>query len=284
MIIGNLQCADDFSEAEMGLAKYILEHAEAVVTLNIRELAKASFSSTSTITRLCRKIGAKGFADFKVKLSGELSSKDQLNYLVDVNVPFDDGDSLEKIADRISKISRDSIKETQKAFHYTRMKNIIQCILKSETVDIYGEGDSLFASYEFKNKMMRIRKKVRIELGYAEQVYQAINSSPDSCAIIISHSGENRRVVKIAKILKRQRVPMILITSEGDSTLSQMASYIVNTGTKEQRSLSAKLTTYGSQTAVHYILDCIFSFVYAKDYQKNLNTAIQSETIFSSYI
>lgn len=284
MIIGNLQCADGFSKMEASLAKYMLEHAEEVVTMNIRDLAKVSFSSTSTITRLCRKIGAKGFADFKVKLSGELSSKDQLNYLVDVNVPFDDGDSLAKIADRIAKISIDSIRETQKAFQYTRMKNIINCILKSETIDIYGEGDSLFASYEFKNKMMRIRKKVRIEAGYAEQVYQAINSTKDNCAIIISHSGENGRVVKVANILKRQRVPIILLTSEGNSTLCQAASYIVHTGTKEKRNLSAKLTTYGSQTAVHYILDCIFSFVYARDYQKNLNTAIQSEKIFTSYI
>lgn len=70
-------------------------------------------------------------------------------------------------------------------------------------VDVYGEGDSLYAAFEFKNKMMRIRRQVRIEMGVTQQSYQAINSDPNHCAILISHSGESRNVIRVAKALKK---------------------------------------------------------------------------------
>lgn len=277
MIIGKLQYNNSFSEVEKELAQYILEHPETVVEMNIRQLAQASFSSPATITRLCRKIGAKGFTDFKVKLSGELHSQETLNYLIDVNVPFQPEDSMEEIAKKLAEISLDSIRSTRESFHYGRMENIVRCIMKSSVVDVYGEGDSLYAAFEFKNKMMRIRRQVRIEMGGTQQSYQAINSDPSHCAILISHSGESRNVIRVAKALKKRMVPTILITSEGESTLCTYASYIVRTGTKEKRSLVQKLTTYSSQTAVHYILDCLFSFIYVKDYYENWNTALQNE-------
>ena len=163
MIIGKLQYNNSFSEVERELAQYILEHPESVVEMNIRQLALVSYSSPATITRLCRKIGAKGFTDFKVKLSGELHSQEKLNYLVDVNVPFQPEDSMEEIAKKLAGISLDSIRSTRESFHYGRMENIVRCIMKSSVVDVYGEGDSLYAAFEFKNKMMRIRRQVRIE-------------------------------------------------------------------------------------------------------------------------
>lgn len=282
MIISKLQFQEAMSQSERALSNYILDHADKVINMNIRELAAYSYSSPSTIIRLCKKVGLKGFTDFKVKLASELTVDSKLNYLVDVNVPFEAEDSFEKIADKIAKISIDSILETQQEFHYARMENIVRCLLKCSKINLFGEGDSLCAAYEFKNKMLRINKYVYIEDGNSEQSYQAVNADQTQAALIISHSGENESMVHIAKILKNRSVPIILITSEGDSSLCQAASYIVRTGTKEKRSMVSKLTTYGSQTAVHYILDCIFSFVYTKDYYNNLERALKNETFLSS--
>ena len=58
---------------------------------------------------------------------------------------------------------------------------------------------------------------------------------------------------------------------------SRLRFSFVRTGTKEKRSLLQKLTTYSSQTAVHYVLDCLFSFIYVKNYYENRDTAMQNE-------
>lgn len=282
MIISKLQFQEGMSQSERALSNYILENADEVVNMNIRELAARSYSSSSTIIRLCKKVGRKGFTDFKVKLASELTVDSKLNYLVDVNVPFEAEDSFEKIADKIARISIDSISETQQAFHYARLENIVRFLLKCSKINLFGEGDSLSAAFEFKNKMLRINKYVYIENSYSEQAYQAANADHTQAALIISHSGESEGMIHIAEILKKRNVPIILITSEGDSSLCREATYLVRTGTKEKRSMMSKLTTYGSQTAVHYILDCIFSFVYVKDYYNNLNRALKNETFLHS--
>lgn len=282
MIISKLQYQENMSGSEQALAGYILEYADKVVDLNIRDLASSANSSTSTITRLCRKLGVKGYTDFKVKLASELSAGSIFPYLVDVNVPFEPDHSLEDIAEKIARISIDSIIDTQKSFQYARMENIVRCMLKCTRTNVFGEGDSLSAANEFKNKMLRIKKYVHIEMGYAEQMYQAVNSDRTQAAVVISHSGENENMIHIVKALVKQQAPVILITSEGESTLCGMASYIIRTGAKEKRNMISKLTTYGSQTAVHYILDCLFSFIYKKDYYENLNRALKNEEYIHS--
>lgn len=118
--------------------------------------------------RVCKKAGAKGFAEFKVLLAGELQKENQLNHTLDVNVPFEEGNSYEVIAGKLANIFRDSISEANSVMRYPLMENVVRCLLKCSSIDIYGECDSLLAAYEFRSKMLRIRKNVRIEQGYAE--------------------------------------------------------------------------------------------------------------------
>lgn len=277
MIFEKLRQNKDFSEVERSLAAYILKCPEETVRMNIRELAEKSYASPSTITRFCRKLGVKGYADFKVRLSGEITSNEKQTKQIDVNIPFSPGDSMEKIAKTIADISIESIQSTRNGLQYARMENIVRCMMKSSMIDIYGEGDSLYAAFEFKNKMLWIRKHVRIEMGVTQQSYQALDSDERHCAVLISYSGENKNVIRIAKILHKRRVPIVLITSVESSSLCKYASYIVHTGAQEHPQLVSKLTTYGSQTAVHYILDILFSFIYAKNYEENRKTAVENE-------
>ncbi len=277
MIFEKLRQNKNLSEVERGLAAYILKNPGSVVEMNIRELAQASFSSPSTITRLCRKLGTRGYTDFKVRLSGELHQEENGHPSIDANVPFSSGDSMEKIAKTIADISMESIQGTYRSLQYGRMENIVRCMMKSQRIDVYGEGDSLYAAFEFKNKMLRIGRTVCIEMGVTQQSYQALGSDPSHCAVLISYSGENKNVIKVADILHKRRVPIVLITSEESSTLCRYASFIIHTGAQEKPLMVAKLTTYGSQIAVHYVLDVLFSFIYAKNYDENRKTAIENE-------
>jgi len=199
-----------------------------------------------------------------------------------VNVPFEEGDSLEMIAEKLAKICRDSIAETNRVMRYPLMENVVRCLLKSRSIDIYAEGDSLLGTFEFRSKMQRIRKNVRIEQGFVEKQFMAVNSDKDNCAIIISHSGANENMLRVAKILKKKRTPILIITSDPDAAISREASYIIQTGTAEKKDSNSKLSFYGSQYAVHYILDCLFSFIYSKDYYENMCRSADNENLIQT--
>jgi len=54
------------------------------------------------------------------------------------------------------------------------------------------------------------------------QLMQATKLTDADCAIIISYSGQNKDALELARILKERHVPLIVITSFGNSTLANL--------------------------------------------------------------
>ena len=55
------EAREAISPTEREIADYLLQHPEDVIDLSIHELAKRTFSSPSTIIRMCHRIGFEGF-------------------------------------------------------------------------------------------------------------------------------------------------------------------------------------------------------------------------------
>ncbi len=60
------------SVAEQGVLHYILSNPDKAVRHNIHQLSEHSYSSASTIVRLCRKLGFEGYRDLQNSLLSEL--------------------------------------------------------------------------------------------------------------------------------------------------------------------------------------------------------------------
>ena len=62
-----------FSSTEREVAGKILANPQMVVDMSIHELAKHTFSSASTIVRLCAHTGYSGYKEFRKALTYELA-------------------------------------------------------------------------------------------------------------------------------------------------------------------------------------------------------------------
>lgn len=60
MLLTKLSDHSNFSERETFVAEYVLEHGNSVCNMTIQELAKVTYSSPSTIMRLCKKFLLRG--------------------------------------------------------------------------------------------------------------------------------------------------------------------------------------------------------------------------------
>ena len=63
---------DQLFDAEKKIAKYILNNPKEVVDMTVSELAETSDVSIASVSRFCRKVGLKGFAQLKISLAQEL--------------------------------------------------------------------------------------------------------------------------------------------------------------------------------------------------------------------
>ena len=262
----------EFSESEKEIAKYILNHGEAVLSMSVKELAKHTYTSPATIVRLCKKIGLEGYNDFKIKYSAELQYDLQHTDRIDVNFPFQKDDSHPLICHKLASLSQEVIADTVKLIDFNQLHQIVDLIYHYPTIDIYGSGNSLLAAMSFQHKMMRISRDVNLRVLHGEQIFMSYNTNPDRIGMIISYSGETNEVIQIAQTLKEKKTPLIVLTSIGDNRLSHYADYILNIGSREK--IFTKIAPFASQISMEYLLNVIFSCLFQKDYEQNIQNKI----------
>ena len=262
----------EFSESEKEIAKYILNHGEAVLSMSVKELAKHTYTSPATIVRLWKKIGLEGYNDFKIKYSAELQYDLQHTDRIDVNFPFQKDDSHPLICHKLASLSQEVIADTVKLIDFNQLHQIVDLIYHYPTIDIYGSGNSLLAAMSFQHKMMRISRDVNLRVLHGEQIFMSYNTNPDRIGMIISYSGETNEVIQIAQTLKEKKTPLIVLTSIGDNRLSHYADYILNIGSREK--IFTKIAPFASQISMEYLLNVIFSCLFQKDYEQNIQNKV----------
>lgn len=271
-IMTQLEFELDFSHSEKEIAHYILNEGEKVLNLSIKELAKKTYTSPATIVRLCHKLGLEGYGDFKIKYSAELQFDLAHTDRIDVNFPFNEEDNDSMIAYKLASLNQEVIAETIQLIDFEQLHQIVELLDQNKDIDIYGTGNSLLAAMSFQHKMMRIQRNVNLKMLAGEQVFMSYNSNENKIAMIISYSGETNELIKIAKILKEKKTPIIVLTSIGDNRLSHYANYILNIGSREK--IFTKIAPFASQTSIEYILNVIFSCLFKKNYQTNIQNKI----------
>lgn len=269
MIISNkLESMNSFSKSEEILAQYILNEKENITKLSTKDLANATYTSPSTVVRLSQKLGFSGWNELKEKYLEELHYLNQHFSNIDPNFPFEPNDTLMSTASKVGQLASETIQDTLSLLKSDDLKKAVNLLDKAQIINVYGISNSLLMSYDFKHKMLRINRHVEIMNLPAEQVFVASNSSPDHCAILISYSGEAEELIKIAKILKKNKTPMIVLTSIGENTLKSFSDCTLSITTREK--LYSKIGTYSTNNSIHLILDILYSCLFKMNYNHNL--------------
>lgn len=271
-IMTQLEFALDFTHAEVEIAHYILNHGEDVLNLSIKELAERTYTSPATIVRLCRKLGLEGYNDFKIKYSAELQYTLTKTKRIDVNFPFGPEDNYPQIAYKLGTMSREVIEDTIKLIDFDDLRKAIELMNQYESIDIYGNGNSMLEALSFQHKMTRIGRNINIRTLEGEQIFLAYNSSSSHLAMILSYSGETAEIIRIAQTLKEKGTKMIVITSLGDNQLSHYGDVILRVGSREK--IFTKIAPFASNLSMEYILNLIFSCIFQRDYNRNLEKKV----------
>ena len=259
-----------FSESEKAITHYILDQKEAVLAQSVHDIAEVTYTSTSSVVRVCRKIGLKGFKDFKIKYAAELERRMGKMDDIDLDFPFSKHDTALDIAQKTNVLMVDSINATYDIM--TRQANELQkaarTIARANRTLIAGVGDSFLKGQVFQYNMIKINKIVVTDNVPGDNTSLASVMSPSDCALLVSYSGNTEQTYYVAKILKRRRVPLIAITSNPDSMIGRISDIVLELPKKEHP--WEKQATFASQAATEYVLNTLYSFIFVMNYDQNI--------------
>ncbi len=264
----------DFSNSERAIVDFILEKKLEIKDMTTKEIAQGAFASASTLVRIARKMDFGGWNELKEAFLKEEEYLQSHFQEIDANLPFQRNDSIMSIASKIAAIRKEAIDDTRSLITHDDLQKAVLYMRKASSIGIYAVSNNLILAREFQHNMTRIGKKTELCQLQGEVVHGAYMAERTSCAMIISYSGETPTLIQAAQILKKHKVPVILITNIGESSLSRMADCVLRICTREKQ--YSKIATFTTDSSIAYVLDVLYSCIFALDYEKNLQVRIDT--------
>lgn len=237
-LISNIK---DPTPSEKKLAKKIVNlDIHEVMYMSITELSEKISSSEATILRFCRKIGFKGFQDFKLALSRDIALNEKEEDLSATS------SFLNSISKAIGKVS-DTLDEEDINFACKKM-------LESRRLCAFGIGSSHVAPEFLKQRFLAVGKIVLAEESSHTMAAIASNLTSKDVCLCFSVSGSTKDIIDAAKLAKRGGAYIISITSYPSSPLGKLSDLIFNGCSKDSAPYRGGLTQCMGQLFVAGIL------------------------------
>ena len=255
-----------FSTTEQEIAGHILENPQLVVDMSIHELAKHTFSSASSIVRLCNHTGYSGYKEFRKAVTYELAMREQSKRVEQREISH--SDSLQDIIDKITYANIISLEETRELMDIHVLQSCIDLIKNARVIYMFGLGASLVAAHDAYLKFIRLNKLCVINEDWHSQLVQARNATAEDVAIVISYSGATVEAIECMKALREKKTPIIAITRFVQSAVSDLADYKLYTAANESVFRSGAMSSRLSQLN---IIDILYTALANDSYEETLD-------------
>lgn len=237
----------DMGRTDQAIARFFLEHQQRASGMTSAELAREIRVSKSAITRFVQHMGYSSLREMRV----HLASSSSLPVFFD---DFEKGSTL-GTARSVFEQSANSLIETMSVLDEEVLERAVGVLGHADVCGLFGMGGSqpilLSALHRFQRTSLRMIHHPDLHM----QLEMAANLASGDCALIVSHSGRNRDVLRISQILMERKVPVILITSNPISPLAERADAVLCSIADETRRRPEAIT---SAVAQMVLIDTLF--------------------------
>lgn len=245
---------DQLFDAEKKIAKFILNNPKKVVDMTVSELAEISDVSIASVSRFCRKVGLKGFAQLKISLAQELvdthKSGEISNDISVDNIP----QSLQNIlANKITEL-----KQTVNLINTDEFREILEGIRDSSRVQVIAVGNTIPVAIDAAFKFNELGIPTTAGTIWETQLSYSFTLGKGDVLIAISNSGESDKVLEAVKVANNNKAMTIGITNSPHSAIGEEVQYHITTATREKLFLDEFCF---SRVSASTVIEIIFLFL-----------------------
>ena len=216
---------------------------EELIYMSITEVAEQTGVAEATILRFCRKLGLKGYQDFKLMLSQDISFQPT-------------GESYAKqIADEMV----DAIMQTLSVVQPQVFSEAAAKIIDARKTSLFAVGNSGLAAMEMQYRLIKAGLVVENLLDSHMQAIATANLQMRDVLVLISMSGSTKDILNLASAAKASGVFLIVITNFIKSPLAKLADLNLYSAWKEAPFEGGSFVTKVAQL---YTIDVLCTEIY----------------------
>lgn len=251
--------------AERKVADFILENPEKSMHMVINEIADAAGVSVPSVTRLARKLGYKGFLEFRVALASGTAISSETHKLT----PVETTDSDETVIEKIYLASIRALEDTYRALDREKVCELAKKIVAANRVFLCGGSGStlLVEDVAYQLDVLGI-EAVAITTPAALNMYKTRFNQGD-IFIGFSRAGRNKQLTEAIRQAKKQGSTCVFMSNYVNAQGAQAADYFFCTSRVDDMK---KLLGTESNNAMIAITNILVLLV-----ARNLNRRIDDE-------
>ncbi len=236
------------SPAEKKVADFILANFEDVIRMTLAEVAQRSGVSDATAVRFCRSLGYEGFLDLKIALTRAIPNSPRL-----IHDDVAEDDTPYEIACKVLQGSIQALQDTLAMLDPAAFERALTLLAEAERILIVGVGTSGPMAHELFNRLFRLRLNCRVETDSYLQVMQAALLTERDVLVVISQTGGSTDPIRTAAEARIHGCPVICITGNAISPLSDLADVVLLSVSHETRP-----ETIASRVAQHGLIQALY--------------------------
>ncbi|OAX47194.1 MurR/RpiR family transcriptional regulator [Paenibacillus sp. AD87] len=212
------------TKSEQKVARCVRDNPDNIIYLSVTELADFAGTGETTVMRFCRKIGFKGYQDFKLMLAQGLPKRQ--------NQP--DGEQGEDdYADHLYASMVGVLQSSLGMLDRSQLEQAVKCLDSARHVQFFGVGSSGITAMDAKNRFLRIGRRAEANSDSHIQSMMAVTMGEGDVAFGISVSGSTLDTNDMLMKAKQNGAKVIAMTNYAKSPIASIADILLLTAGKE---------------------------------------------------
>lgn len=267
-IFSKLDNLTDLTANEQTLVDYMKNNPERFVNMSADEISAACFVSIPTIYRLCKKLKLNGLSQLKMVVSNSIRDYMKEKNGIDYNYPFSQNETQYQITVKMKELYEQTLTTLNNLIDLEQLRLIALALKKAKYIDIYTSAGNIYFAENFKFQMSEIGVVVNVPVEQYQQSLAAAASNEEHVAIVVSFEGRGMLVEQVMTLLKKNKTPIVLISSTTNKTMIQSSDYNLYLNPNENH--YNKISSFSTRLSLLYLLDYIYTCYFKLDYDKNV--------------
>ncbi|MBL1224092.1 MurR/RpiR family transcriptional regulator [Enterococcus sp. BWR-S5] len=198
---------NELSETDRAIYHFMASNSSKIPYMRVRDIAKESHTSTSSVMRFIRKIGYSSFTEFRSHFKVEDASESK---------GFDYGEKL---------LSKERFPEGIEG----RLRKVAEKMVNCENIVFFGMGSSA-AMCEYAARRAAIKGLNSFALvDHTYPLFSKLRNTTDNMLITLSVTGKTTEIVEIVNGFRNALdYTTVAITSDENSPLAKMTDYVLS--------------------------------------------------------
>ena len=256
-LLTTMRQVKDLSPSERHIVDFIFANLRDVSSMGIVELGERTFTSTTTVKRLCRKLGIESYTDFRLQLSAEIASYARMNILEGAKDPVDRYDAISDIISKVIDTSNINSPEV--------IREVINLMRGAKRIDFYGIGPSNVVAVDAQIKCMRLGIPSSALSDGLSMRMNAKAYQDGALAFLISYTGETDTVIEVARVLNSVGTSSVSLTSFTENRLEKLCTHNLYVQSSESWN---RLGGMSSRISTLNLLDVLFTALINTSYEE----------------